>query len=109
MLKIRKRAKNAKERSAKGGSAPKRLKGILSAVKKMIQDKPLKSDSATKLWNTFRRLHSGINQAILMKGFIVYYDSENDNLIQVSSTGKVGRIGERTFKDYVREAKVTLK
>jgi hypothetical protein len=106
--------KQAKERSSKGGSAPKHLPGISAAVKTMILDKTITSHSAEFLWRIFEKRHEGRKNALRLKGYKVYFEykiSNNDDerLFQLSSDGSVKSIGRSAFNGYVKEAKKTSK
>lgn len=94
----------------KGGSIPKRLPGILLAVKKIIRDNPQKYHSAEFLWNVFEKRHKGRKKAIKIGGFKIYLDYKDlinleERIFQISSDEKVESIGRSAFSGYVKEAK----
>jgi hypothetical protein len=99
-----------KNNSRKGGKQPKQLPGILSAVKKIIQDNGQKSYSAERLWLYFEKHHKGKTKAFKINGFKIYFDYKNlvsleGRIFQVSSNGKAKSIGRSAFAGYVKEAK----
>jgi len=92
----------------KGGSAPKRLTGILTAIRMLIQDKSVKSHSAEHLWNLFYIRHKGKKKALKVDGFNVYFSYEKQCIFQVSSTGDTKHRGRSAFNGYVAEVKKSL-
>jgi uncharacterized protein YeeX (DUF496 family) len=103
-----------KRSSKKGGSAPKRLPGILSAVNKIIIEDNRKSYSIERLWGVFEKDHKGIKKAIQIDGFKIYFDYKDfknleERIFQLSSDGKSKSIGRSAFNGYVKKAKEDLK
>jgi hypothetical protein len=101
-----------KDGSRKGGKKPKRLEGILLAIRKVQEGR--KNYSAERLWDVFKKNHKGQRNAIKMKKFKVYFDykdmkSLEERLHQLSSNGLLESIGRSAFAGYVKEIKASLK
>ncbi len=99
--------------SKKGGSVPKRLPGVLSAVKKLITEDNRKSYSTERLWRVLDKDHRR-KKAIKIDGFKIYFDYKDlenleERIFQLSPDGKVKSIGRSAFTGYVKEAKQSLK
>jgi hypothetical protein len=99
-----------KRASKKGGTVQKRSSGILSLVKKIVQDNTQKSYSAERLWRYFEKHHQGRKNAIEIDGFKIYFDYQNlesleERLFQLSPDGIMKSIGRSAFGGYVKEAK----
>ena len=100
--------------SKKGGSVPKRLTVILSAIKKLVTENNRRSYSTERLWRVFEKDHKGEVKAIEIDGFKVYFDYKDlkdleERICQLSPDGKVKSIGRSAFTGYVKEAKQSLK
>jgi hypothetical protein len=102
-----------KTTSSKGGKKPKRLPGILLAVKEMVQDPDVNSFSAERLWKRFEQRHEGKKKAMKIKGFKIFFNGDNPDgegrLYQEPSDKDHNFIGRSAFNGYVKEAKQNLK
>lgn len=94
----------ARMASSKGGSADKRKKGILAAVREILPR--LGKVSPASGWRFFQRNHSGsLNQfAVKDSEYELYYDRENNLLVQVDGKGKESSMPFKTFQNYFYSA-----
>lgn len=98
----------------KGGSASKRLPGILAAIKKVLQEDNRQSYSTERLWEYFERNHKGKKNPVRVGGFKIYFNYKDLNTLeggiyQISPTGENAEPrGRSAFTGYVREAKKSL-
>lgn len=95
-----------------GGGKPKKLKGIMAAVEKILNNDP--NLSAEKIWQRFKEDYNCSEKALKINGFRIYFTdtkkSEFYEQLHQSEPGKPRKsITQSAFAGYVKEAKKNYK
>jgi hypothetical protein len=99
----------AKTAPVRGGRVPKKLEGIILAIKKVL--KKAKRKGALDLWHYFKNNHKKNNDLQIGEYAIWFYEDPTgagENLLYLSDGEKERGISFSAFKRYVREVKKTM-